>query len=107
MNIYELRLCNKYVNSIMGESFFKRIMGQHRAKTKEEKCKYKRCLAKKFYPVENPRYCGKHVDKLEYKEAIATSSVDNSYPWNTNPSEIIKSKTTIVTKIKNFIFVHK
>lgn len=39
-------------------------MRQLKAKSKLEKCRYKRCTWKKTLPVEKPWYCVKHVDKI-------------------------------------------
>lgn len=86
-------------------------MSTARAQSKREKCKYKRCMSKRFYPVDKPRYCGKHVDKIIVvplnKEVLFTS------PIRVKKDETIefigrsKVKLSLKERIKSFIFVQK
>lgn len=81
-------------------------MSTERAQSKREKCKYKRCIAKRFYPEIKPRYCIKHKDQLEYKEVVANIP-DEEHPWNVSPEESQQSKTKFITRIKKWIFVQE
>lgn len=36
------------------------MVRRFKAKTKRQKCKYKRCTYKKTLPIEKPKYCERH-----------------------------------------------
>lgn len=76
-------------------------MRRVKAKNKSEKCKLGRCLGKKVYPIEKPRFCAKHVDKAEapvFTEVVAKSA-ERDYE-----SEVPTGKS-FLQHIKSFIFV--
>lgn len=61
-----------------------------RSKSKYDKCKYKRCTYRRTHPLDKPRYCAKHVDKVlgvvgaathfEYKEVPLKQRI-KSFIW--------------------------
>lgn len=81
-------------------------MRRLKATKKSEKCKYKRCTYKR---VDNSRYCAKHVDNN-----IILTSVKTEQPGvisehiSLRPFYVLNdTKSTLLERIKSFIFVDK